>query len=120
MDIWVDTEYPPLLSDPFVFLLLRHASHPQKLVETVQSRVQEHLGTSFSLFQAVSYTQQVVAGMVYHVKIKTAADNCNDDDSAVVHVRIFEPLPYTKEPPELQAAVMAKHDDKLVPLEPRL
>ena len=91
----------------------------QKLADTVRPRVQEHLGgstaESFDLFQATHYTQQVVAGMIYHIKIQTsnAGDEC-------VHVRIFEPLPYTQEPPQLQAAVVAKLNDALVPLAAQL
>lgn len=84
--------------------------------------MQQHLGTTFSLFQATEYTQQVVAGTVYHVKIQIQQSGDNNDQTAAaaVHVRIFEPLPYTQEPPQLQAAVVAKHNDALVPLDVQL
>jgi hypothetical protein len=48
-------------------------------------------------FDVVSVRQQVVAGMIYHVKVHLG----NEEH---VHAKIFAPLPHTGNPAELQAA----------------
>jgi hypothetical protein len=46
-------------------------------------------------FELVSFRQQVVAGMIYHVKVHVG-------DGEHVHAKIFAPLPHTGKAPELQ------------------
>jgi hypothetical protein len=58
-------------------------------------------------FQATQYISQVVAGTIYFVKIRTIQKQHTpqDDDDATSfccwHVKIFQPLPYTREPPQV-------------------
>ena len=44
--------------------------------------MQEKSGQEFEQFEAVLFTQQVVAGMIFHVKYKVA-------DDRYVHARVF-------------------------------
>ena len=63
--------------------------------------VQERAGTTYPVFEPVKYTQQVVAGMIFHIKYKVG-------DDAYVHVRVFKPLPHTGEPAQCQALAGGK------------
>jgi len=65
--------------------------------ETVEAQA----GKTFEHFQAVGYIQQVVAGMVYHVKY-----NVGGDDH--IHAKVFQPLPHTGEAAQCQAVEHGK------------
>ena len=52
--------------------------------------VEGFLGASYTTFEPISYTTQVVAGTVYQAKIRV-------DGGDVVHAKIFKPLPHTNE-----------------------
>ena len=56
-----------------------------------QPIVEEAAGRNFEIFDPLSYTSQVVAGVNYRVKIST-------DENEYVHVQIYQPLPHTNEP----------------------
>jgi hypothetical protein len=97
-------------------------------VDSVQPQLeqeQEHqqLSTVVSndySFQATQYISQVVAGTIYFVKIRTIQKQHtpqNDDATSFCcwHVKIFQPLPYTREPPQVIGIQHGcKMDDPLV------
>ncbi|MGK3752594.1 MAG: hypothetical protein ACI8RD_004898 [Bacillariaceae sp.] len=55
-------------------------------------------GNKFNVYEVLEYKQQVVAGMVYHMKIRIDDLACNN----CIHVRVFQPLQYTQQGPEIQ------------------
>uniref|UniRef100_A0A7S4CA70 Cystatin domain-containing protein n=1 Tax=Eutreptiella gymnastica TaxID=73025 RepID=A0A7S4CA70_9EUGL len=61
------------------------------------------LNGDFVVFEPISYRTQVVAGTNYFVKIRIGRD-----DNDYIHVRIFQPLPYTGEGPEVHSLQMSK------------
>ena len=63
--------------------------------------VEDKAGRTFAIFEPVSYTQQVVAGMIYHVKYKVA-------DGEWIHARVYQPLPHTGEPAQCQVVAGGK------------
>lgn len=70
-------------------------------------------------FQATQYISQVVAGTIYFVKIRTTTkQHAQDYDAAAAatwwHVKIFQPLPYTRNPPQVMGIQHCKMDDPLV------
>ena len=77
----------------------------KKLCTSLKPSVETKLSTSFSKFDAVQYTEQVVAGMVFHIAVET-----ND---GAVHLRCYEPLPHTGDPVQLQACKVASVEDEL-------
>uniref|UniRef100_A0A7S4AYD6 Cystatin domain-containing protein n=1 Tax=Pseudo-nitzschia australis TaxID=44445 RepID=A0A7S4AYD6_9STRA len=60
------------------------------------------------VYEVLEYRQQVVAGMVYHFKIRfgEAVDDC-------LHVKVFQPLPHTGEGPTIMAHQRATLQDPL-------
>eukprot|EP00928_Gymnodinium_smaydae_P061856 TRINITY_DN45834_c0_g1_i1.p2 TRINITY_DN45834_c0_g1~~TRINITY_DN45834_c0_g1_i1.p2 ORF type:complete len:131 (-),score=45.54 TRINITY_DN45834_c0_g1_i1:106-498(-) len=73
----------------------------QKLIEPFRAKAQEKaqaLGWNgiFDKWEAQSFATQVVAGTNYFVKVGVSA-------SHAVHLRIFQPLPHTREAPKLHA-----------------
>ena len=56
------------------------------LVAQVKNETEAKLGKTFSVFEAVSYTSQVVGGKNYKVKVKVG-------ENEYVHVKIFKALP---------------------------
>ena len=48
-------------------------------------------------WEVVSYTQQVVAGIIFHFKVKV--DHGNGEHC---WIKVFKPLPHTGQPAELQ------------------
>jgi len=73
---------------------------PERLIEIVgglQDGIKAASTSPATTFDIVSFRQQVVAGMIYHVKIHLG----NDEH---VHAKIFAPLPHTNKPAELQVA----------------
>ena len=51
----------------------------------------------FDMFQIIGFTKQVVAGMIYQVKIRV-----KDGEQGILHAKIFVPLPHTQQAPEVQ------------------
>ena len=66
----------------------------QSLVDAFKAEIQTQLSAVFSVFKALTYTTQVVAGTNYKVKIEV-------DGGKVVEVKIYEPLPHTGNPKKL-------------------
>ena len=58
----------------------------QTMVNEMKSHVEGHLNATFTVYKAVSYTTQVVAGTNYLVKVEV-------DDGKTVTVKIHRPLP---------------------------
>ena len=52
----------------------------------MKPKVEEALGTTYTQFEAVSFTTQVVAGTNYKIKVKVGDEN-------YVHIKVFVPLP---------------------------
>ena len=52
----------------------------------MKPKVEEALGTTYTQFEAVSFTTQVVAGTNYKTKVKVGDEN-------YVHIKVFVPLP---------------------------
>ena len=78
----------------------------KNITAALKSDVETKLGKSFSKFDAIEYTEQVVAGMVFHIAVETG-------NSSAVHLRCFQPLPHTGEPTALQACKEASEGDAL-------
>jgi hypothetical protein len=79
----------------------------QKLADDVKPQLEEQLGRpGFSEYQLLEFRQQVVAGMIYHFKIRISPSEC-------VHAKVFHALPHEQKGPEVQAAVLKTSDDRL-------
>jgi hypothetical protein len=53
---------------------------------------------SFEKFEIVGFTQQVVAGTIFEVKVRIA-----DGETGFIHFKLFRPLPHTGAEPEIMA-----------------
>ena len=81
------------------------STHIQNIADQIRTELVGKVGVKFHDYEVLEYKQQVVAGMVYHLKIRI------DDDLAIyncIHVRVFNPLPYTNQGPEIQKYEMQK------------
>lgn len=81
----------------------------QAILDAVKSEVEAHFSKELSVFQAISFTTQVVAGINYLIKVK-----CDED---IAHVKICKPLPHTNKPPFL-LAIDSTNKTEDSPLEP--
>ena len=52
----------------------------------MKPKVEQALGETYTEFEAVSFTTQVVAGTNYKIKVKVG-------DGKYVHIKVFVPLP---------------------------
>ena len=68
-----------------------------------KSVIEAHTGTSYAVFEPISYTQQVVAGMNYKSKIRVG-------DGAFIHVKVHVPLPHTGNPPHVMEHSSGHHE----------
>jgi len=68
----------------------------QSLADGVKAAVEAKTNSKFTMFKVINYKSQVVAGTNYLMKIQVseAADG-------FIHVKIYQPLPYTGLPAEL-------------------
>lgn len=78
----------------------------QKKAQDAKSLAESKLGEKFDRFEATEYRTQVVAGTVYHFKVTVS-----DDDA--VHIKVFEPLPFTKDPMKIMEIKKVKKEDEL-------
>ena len=60
----------------------------------MKPKVEQALGATYSTFEAVQFTTQVVAGTNYKIKVKVG-------EGKYVHIKVFEPLPCNNQPKEL-------------------
>lgn len=82
----------------------------QTILDSVREEVEARLEKKFSVFQAISFTTQVVAGVNYIFKVR-----CDDH---IAHVKVAKPLPHTNQPPFLMAVDTGNHteDSPIVPI----
>ncbi len=59
----------------------------KELVKSIKPKVEAKANATYNLFEAVSYTSQVVAGTNFFVKVKVG-------DDQYIHVKFFRPLPH--------------------------
>lgn len=77
----------------------------QQLVDTVRDAAAGE--REVTIWKAVKYTSQVVAGTNYRIKVQ-----CGDD--VYCHLAVFVPLPYTQEGPKLTAVEWNKTMEDLL------
>ena len=58
----------------------------KKIANDLKKKVEEKRNTTFSTFEAVKYTTQVVAGVMYRIKVKVG-------DDQYLHLRVLKNLP---------------------------
>mmetsp|Transcript_22915 Transcript_22915/g.32801 ORF Transcript_22915/g.32801 Transcript_22915/m.32801 type:complete len:98 (-) Transcript_22915:139-432(-) len=63
-------------------------------------------GRSFERFDATHYRSQVVAGTMWHFKVSISITES-------VHMKVIEPLPYTKEPMKIIAITVTRAEEDL-------
>ncbi|GAV00378.1 hypothetical protein RvY_11236 [Ramazzottius varieornatus] len=70
----------------------------QALADSVRNQVVQQLGARDSVrqFKVISVKTQVVAGTNYVMKIRISPKE-------YIHVKVFKPLPYTKQKPQVTA-----------------
>ena len=74
------------------------------ICEGVREAAQAHSDQPFTQFTAVRFTQQVVAGTNYFVKVQTG-------DASFAHVRVHKPLPHTGAPPSVASIKLGQTAD---------
>ena len=67
----------------------------------MKPQVEKALGETYSTFEAVKYTTQVVAGTNYKIKVKVG-------DEKYVHIKVFVPLPCNNAPNQLTSQEAGK------------
>jgi hypothetical protein len=67
----------------------------QEKVDALKDRVEAQLHSTYATFIVTDYRSQVVAGTIWHFKV-------NVGNGQALHLRVFEPLPYTEDPMEIQ------------------
>ncbi|XP_045708642.1 cystatin-B [Phyllostomus hastatus] len=63
----------------------------QAIADQVKSQLEEKENKKYTLFKAVEYQSQMVAGVNYFIKVQV-------EDDAFVHIRVFQSLPHEKKP----------------------
>jgi cystatin-A/B len=77
------------------------------LAVSLKGEAEANLGTQFEQYHPIKVRQQVVSGMNYLVKIQVSETHC-------IHVKIYQPLPHTGQPPHVTAIEGGKTiDDQL-------
>ncbi|XP_072826103.1 cystatin-B [Vicugna pacos] len=78
----------------------------QAVADQVKAQLEEKEKKKFSLFKAVEFKSQVVAGRNFFIKVQV-------DDEEFVHLRVFESLPHENKPPALASyqTNKARHDE---------
>lgn len=84
------------------------------MISKIQTQVEQKLQKSFIDMTATHFRRQVVAGMIYHIRV--LASESSDDEEAppklsVLHLRVFHPL--FDEPLKLQAVKAANPSETL-------
>ncbi|POI26350.1 hypothetical protein CIB84_009900 [Bambusicola thoracicus] len=80
----------------------------QHLADQVKPQLERRENETYTMFTAIIYRTQVVAGTNYFVKVQNSGDK-------YVHLKIFEPLPQENQDPHLTGYQTGKtRDDPLV------
>ncbi|XP_068127194.1 stefin-C-like [Hyperolius riggenbachi] len=83
----------------------------QALCDAVKAQFLEQSGVNTTMFEAISYRKQVVAGTNYLIKVKCA-------DEMYAHILVFQPLPGENKPPSLISYQLDKSEgEELVPFD---
>jgi len=98
-----------------LFVCFPVAPVQKALAAQIKPEVEGRLSKKYTRFEVVGHRDQVVAGMVYHIKVLTTEAPGDGDGTATgcLHVRVFQPLPHTGSPPEVQAVKVATEADSL-------
>ena len=75
---------------------LRSPEEVLTFLEEARPAMEAEAGCAFTTFTPVECAKQVVAGLIYFVKVDIGAEKA-------IHVRILKPLPHTKRSMEIQA-----------------
>ncbi len=82
------------------------------MIDEVKVQIEHKLSKSFTELVPTHYRRQVVAGMIYHIRLLASERDCqNPPKLSVLHVRVFHPL--FDEPLKLQAVKVAQPSDPL-------
>ncbi|XP_049994676.1 cystatin-B [Alexandromys fortis] len=78
----------------------------QEIADEVKSQLEEKENQKFSVFKAISFRQQVVAGINFFIKVDVG-------DDKFVHLRVFKALPHENKPLTLSSYQTNKeqHDE---------
>ncbi|XP_006989515.2 cystatin-B [Peromyscus maniculatus bairdii] len=78
----------------------------QKIADEVKSQLEEKENQKFTVFKAISFRQQVVAGTNFFIKVDVG-------DDKFVHLRVFRALPHENKPLALSSYQTNKeqHDE---------
>jgi len=68
----------------------------QALADGVKAAVEAKTNQEFSMFKVIHFKSQVVAGTNYLMKIQVS-----EAANGFIHLKIYEPLPHTRQPAEL-------------------
>lgn len=66
----------------------------QLILDELKQSAEEKLGASFQDWTLHSFSTQVVAGIIYMMRVTT-------DNGEVIHIKVIKPLPYTNKPPSI-------------------
>ena len=81
----------------------------QLLLDGLKESAEEQLGTSFQDWTLHSFSTQVVAGLIYMMRVTV-------DNGEVLHVKVIKPLPHTHQPPSIMKIERGKTlDDAFEP-----
>ncbi len=72
----------------------------QGIIDSVKTEVETKMGSSFAVYEALSYSTQVVAGVNFIIKTKI------NNDGVCIHIKVHKPLPHTRQPPSLMDVSM--------------
>ncbi|XP_023559337.1 cystatin-B-like [Octodon degus] len=77
----------------------------QELPEVVRAQLEEKENQKYSVFKAMSFKCQLVAGTNYFIKVDTGGEN-------FLHLRVFKSLPHENKPLVLAAyQTKSRHDE---------
>ena len=63
------------------------------MIMSLKPQLEAQTGETYSQFEVVGITSQVVAGTIFNVKIRT--------DQGYLHMKVFRPLPHTGQPAQI-------------------
>ena len=84
----------------------------QAVADQIKPELEEKVGQKFVVYEVLEFRQQVVAGMIYHIKIRICSTTTSGE---CLHVKVFQPLAYTGLGPEIKTYKL--HSTSQDPLE---